>query len=102
MVKLFGVISSSGYIGIVEYKIDLVVVYELLNVMVKEFGIKCGMLFMVSVNVNMLFLEFVLEVKKGYVYGDFELIKDIFMMFEFGISGYLWGYVGIGKFLLFI
>ena len=45
---------------------------------------------MVSVNVNTPYPEFVPEVKKGYVYGDFELIKDIFMMLELGIPGYLW------------
>lgn len=52
---------------------------------------------MVSVNVNTPFPEFVPEVKKGYVYGDFELIKDIFMMLELGIPGYLWGHAGTGK-----
>lgn len=85
MVKSSGVTSSPGYTGTVEYKTDLVAAHELLNVTVKELGTKRGTPLMVSVNVNTPFPEFVPEVKKGYVYGDFELIKDIFMMLELGI-----------------
>ena len=77
--------SSPGYTGTVEYKTDLVAAHELLNVTVEELGTKRGTPLMVSVNVNTPYPEFVPEVKKGYVYGDFELIKDIFMMLELGI-----------------
>ncbi|EEX2905660.1 TPA: porphyrin biosynthesis protein [Escherichia coli] len=97
MAKSSGVTSSPGYTGTVEYKTDLVAAHELLNVTVKELGTKRGTPLMVSVNVNTPFPEFVPEVKKGYVYGDFELIKDIFMMLELGIPGYLWGHAGTGK-----
>ncbi|MDV5570630.1 hypothetical protein QM058_27695 [Klebsiella pneumoniae] len=50
-----------------------------------------------TVNINTPYPEFVPEVKAGYVYGDFDLIKDIFMMLEIGIPGYLWGHAGTGK-----
>ncbi len=97
MAKSSGLTSSPGYTGTVEYKTDLVAAHELLNVTVEELGTKRGTPLMVSVNVNTPYPEFVPEVKKGYVYGDFELIKDIFMMLELGIPGYLWGHAGTGK-----
>ena len=80
MAKSSGLTSPAT--GTVEYKTDLVAAHELLNVTVEELEQNIGTPLMVSVNVNTPYPEFVPEVKKGYVYGDFELIKDIFMMLE--------------------
>ncbi|HAX2344565.1 TPA: AAA domain-containing protein [Escherichia coli] len=95
--KPSGNTSNPGYAGTVEYKTDLVAAHELIGVTLKELSSKRGTPLMVSVNVNTPFPEFVPEVRAGYVYGDFELIKDIFMMLELGIPGYLWGHAGTGK-----
>lgn len=89
--------AHPGYAGTVDYKTEIVAAHELLGVTIKELGTKRGTPLQVSVNVNTPFPEFVPEEKKGYVYGDFDLIKDIFMMLELGIPGYLWGHAGTGK-----
>ncbi|EDX6252107.1 AAA domain-containing protein [Salmonella enterica subsp. diarizonae] len=95
--KIADISSHPGYAGTVEYKTELVAAHELLNVTVKQLGTQRGKPLQVAVNVNTPYPEFVPEAKKGYVYGDFDLIKDIFMMLELGIPGYLWGHAGTGK-----
>ena len=95
--KVAEISTHPGYVGSVEYKTELVAAHELLGVTLKELGTPRGKPLQVTVNVNSPYPEFVPEAKKGYVYGDFDLIKDIFMMLEIGIPGYLWGHAGTGK-----
>lgn len=95
--KIADISSHPGYAGTVEYKTELVAAHELLGLTIKELGTPRGKPLQVTVNINTPYPEFVPEVKAGYVYGDFDLIKDIFMMLEIGIPGYLWGHAGTGK-----
>ncbi len=95
--KVAEISAHPGYAGTVEYKTELVAAHELLGVTIKELGTPRGKPLQVTVNVNTPYPEFVPEAKKNYVYGDFDLIKDIFMMLEIGIPGYLWGHAGTGK-----
>lgn len=95
--KIADISSHPGYAGTVEYKTELVAAHELLGLTIKELGTPRGKPLQVTVNINTPYPEFVPEVKAGYVYGDFDLIKDIFMMLEIGIPGYLWGHTGTGK-----
>ncbi|ELD1608277.1 AAA family ATPase (plasmid) [Escherichia coli] len=95
--KVSEISSHPGYSGTVEYKTELVAAHELLGVTVKELGTHRGQPLKVTVNSNTPYPEFIPEVKKKYVYGDFDLIKDVFMMLELGIPGYLWGHAGTGK-----
>lgn len=86
-----------GYIGTEEYKVEMVAAHELLGVDLKNLSTALNQPLKVSVNVNTPFPEFVPVAKDNYVYGDFELIKDVLMMMELGIPGYLWGHAGTGK-----
>ncbi|MEI6933817.1 porphyrin biosynthesis protein, partial [Klebsiella pneumoniae] len=95
--KIADISSHPGYAGTVEYKTELVAAHELLGLTIKELGTPRGKPLQVTVNINTPYPEFVPEVKAGYIYGDFDLIKDIFMMLEIGIPGYLWGHAGTGK-----
>ncbi|ELY2519622.1 AAA family ATPase [Cronobacter sakazakii] len=95
--KVAEISTHPGYVGSVEYKTELVAAHELLGVTLKELGTPRGKPLQVTVNVNTPYPEFIPEVKKNYVYGDFDLIKDVFMMLEIGIPGYLWGHAGTGK-----
>ncbi len=84
--KIAEISAHPGYAGTVEYKTELVAAHELLGVTIKELGTPRGKPLQVTVNVNTPYPEFVPEAKKNYVYGDFDLIKDIFMMLEIGIQ----------------
>ncbi|HDJ1985013.1 TPA: porphyrin biosynthesis protein, partial [Salmonella enterica subsp. enterica serovar Concord] len=75
--KVAEISTHPGYVGTVEYKTELVAAHELLGVTLKELGTPRGKPLQVTVNVNSPYPEFVPEAKKGYVYGDFDLIKDI-------------------------
>jgi ABC-type phosphate transport system ATPase subunit len=37
------------------------------------------------------------KAKPDYVFGDIDLLKDVLMMIEMRIPGYLWGHAGTGK-----
>lgn len=85
------------YAGVEEFKTELVAAHELMGVELKQLCTPTHKPLQVSVNINAPYPEFIPVAKKGYVFGDFELVKDVLMMLEAGIPGYLWGHAGTGK-----
>lgn len=86
-----------GYTTFDDYKTELVAAHELFELPLSELSTATGQPLKISVNINSPFPEYVPQAKKGYVFGDMEVLKDVLMMLELGIPGYLWGHAGTGK-----
>lgn len=86
-----------GYIGTSEYRTELVAAHEILCLDASKLCSATGGPVMITSFINRPFPEFVPEAKDDYVFSDIELIKDVLMMLEVGIPGYIWGHAGTGK-----
>lgn len=86
-----------GHVGTTEYRTEIVAAHEVLNIDAKQLTGASGNPVMITSFINRPFPEFVPEAKEDYVFADIELIKDVLMMLEVGIPGYLWGHAGTGK-----
>lgn len=86
-----------GHVGTTEFRTELVAAHEVLGVEAKYLCSATGAPVMITSFINRPFPEFVPTAKDDYVFADSELIKDVLMMLEVGIPGYLWGHAGTGK-----
>ncbi|MFA1215294.1 AAA family ATPase, partial [Klebsiella pneumoniae] len=86
-----------GYAGFEDYMVEKVAVHEILGLDADLLKTASGEPLRITVNINKPFPEFVPKVNPDYVFGDIELLKDVLMMIEMRIPGYLWGHAGTGK-----
>ena len=80
-----------------EFKTELVPAHGVFGLKLSALSRSNGEPLMVNVNVNTPFPELVPEIREDYVFGDVELLKDVLMMLETGIPGYIFGHAGTGK-----
>lgn len=83
--------------AIAEFKTELVPAHGVFGLKLSALSRSNGEPLMVNVNVNTPFPELVPEIREDYVFGDIELLKDVLMMLETGIPGYIFGHAGTGK-----
>lgn len=86
-----------GYAGFEDYMVEKVAVHEILGLDADLLKTASGEPLRITVNINKPFPEFVPKANPDYVFGDIELLKDVLMMIEMRIPGYLWGHAGTGK-----
>ncbi|HHT4259206.1 TPA: AAA family ATPase [Klebsiella variicola] len=95
--KLKDKAKAVGYAGFEEYLLEKVAVHEVLGIDPELVKTSSGEPLRITVNINKPFPEFVPKVNPDYVFGDIDLLKDVLMMIEMRIPGYLWGHAGTGK-----
>lgn len=86
-----------GYAGFEDYMVEKVAVHEVMGLDPELLMSASGEPLRITVNINKPFPEFVPKAKPDYVFGDIDLLKDVLMMIEMGMPGYLWGHAGTGK-----
>lgn len=86
-----------GYAGFEDYMVEKVAVHEVMGLDPELLKSASGEPLRITVNINKPFPEFIPKVKDDYVFGDIDLLKDVLMMIEMGMPGYLWGHAGTGK-----
>ncbi|APM29161.1 AAA family ATPase [Klebsiella michiganensis] len=86
-----------GYAGFEDYMVEKVAVHEVMGLDPELLMSASGEPLRITVNINKPFPEFVPKAKSDYVFGDIDLLKDVLMMIEMGMPGYLWGHAGTGK-----
>ena len=86
-----------GYAGVEDYMIEKVAAHEVLGIKPSLLLTASGEPLRISVNINKPFPELVPAVKDDYVFSDIDLVKDVLMMIEMRMPGYLWGHAGTGK-----
>ena len=90
-------VTHVGYAGFEDYMVEKVAVHEILGLDADLLKTASGEPLRITVNINKPFPEFVPKANPDYVFGDIELLKDVLMMIEMRIPGYLWGHAGTGK-----
>ncbi|MBD0905739.1 AAA domain-containing protein [Klebsiella grimontii] len=90
-------VTRVGYAGFEDYVVEKVAVHEILGLDAELLKTAGGEPLRITVNINKPFPEFVPKANPDYVFGDIELLKDVLMMIEMGMPGYLWGHAGTGK-----
>lgn len=90
-------IPIHGHVGTTDYRTEVVAAHEVLGLEESVLRAAPGRPIMITTFINRPFPEFVPAKKDDYVFYSPELIKDVLMMMEVGIPGYLWGHAGTGK-----
>lgn len=89
--------AAAAYASFEEYKTEKVAAHELLGLELSQLCTAMGNPIKLTVNVNTPFPEHIPAINKNYVFSDLELVRDVIMMLELSIPGFLWGHAGVGK-----